>query len=232
MRFRQVVQLFHAATQSNAKNLTAPESDQRVRQLVSLVQCVIFLPGVQVSEVALTPELGQCDDGHEYRHQHRADAAEPDRVDTPQEQDAHGDADDHAEGAQIRLQQQQQADEANRRRHRHETFGQLVHIFLLAHGVVGGVQHGHYLHQFGRLQVDHLQRQPATAAVDHYAQAGNQHQYQQHQRADEQVRRGLLQIGDANAEHEQAGQQRDHDEQGLARQEVGVLPAHIVGELG
>jgi hypothetical protein len=153
----------------------------------------------------------------------------PDHVEAAQEQDAHRDADDHAEGAEVGFEQQQQADQRHRGGHRHEALGQLVHVLLLAHREVGRVQHRHHFHDLGRLADTH--GQPAARAVDRNTDARHQHQGQQDQGDDEHQRRQALPGRDRNAEHEQAAHQRDRDEHRLAQQEVVVLAAQV-GELG
>ena len=60
-----------------------------------------------------------------------------------------------------------------------------------AHGVARRVQHDGELHELGRLQVDDDERQPAARAVDRLADAGHQHQHQQHGAGDEQPGRQL-----------------------------------------
>jgi hypothetical protein len=227
VRFGQVEQFLDRATQTHAKDLAASERDQRVRQLVRLVQGVALFPRVQVGEHARPAEWRKRDDRTEDHDQQSADAAEPDDVDPAQEQDAHGDADDHAERAQIRLHQQQAAHQADGHDHRHEALGQLVHVLLLADREVSRVKHHGNLHDFGRLHHEHLQREPAACAVDRHTQARNQHQHQQHQRADEDHRRMPLPDRDRHAEHDGGGHHRDEDVDRLAVQEVFVAVLQI-----
>jgi hypothetical protein len=58
----------------------------------------------------------------------------------------------------------------------------------LAHRVACRVKDDGELHQLRRLQVDDVERQPALAAVDALADAGDQHRDQQRRAGDEQVR--------------------------------------------
>ncbi len=102
-----------------------------------------------------------------------------------------------------------------------------MHELLFAHGVVRRIQDHEQLHQFGRLQVEHLEREPALGAVDALADTGHQHQRQQYQRAGEQVRRPALPGFHAHAESQQTGHQRDADEDRLALQKVRIF---VVGE--
>ena len=62
----------------------------------------------------------------------------------------------------------------------------------LAHRVARGVQHDRELHELGRLQVDDGERQPAARAVDRLADAGDEHEREQHDAADEEPRREAL----------------------------------------
>ncbi len=88
-------------------------------------------------------------------------------------------ADDHHEGAEVGLAQQQAADHQHHHRHRQEAALEAAHVGELAHRVVGGVEHGEELHQLGGLKVDRPERQPAPRAVDLAADARNQHDHQQ-----------------------------------------------------
>ena len=48
---------FHAAAQTHAKQLAAPKGDQRVRQLVRLVQRIVFLPRIEIRKKPLAAEF-------------------------------------------------------------------------------------------------------------------------------------------------------------------------------
>ena len=68
----------------------------------------------------------------------------------------------------------------------------LLHVILLAHGEARGVKHAGHLHQFRRLQVEDVQRDPAPRAERAAADAGHQHDHQQHQADQERQRRQPL----------------------------------------
>ena len=117
-------------------------------------------------------------------------------VEPAEEQDAERDGDDHDECAEVGLEQQQGADRDHHREQRQETAEQrLLQRLLgmqerrLAHRIARRVEHDGELHELGGLQVDDAERQPAPRAVDRLADAGDEHQRQQHRAADEQPRR-------------------------------------------
>jgi len=62
----------------------------------------------------------------------------------------------------------------------------------LAHRIARRVQDHRKLHEFGRLQVDEREREPPARPVDRLADAGDEHQQQQHGAADEEPRREVL----------------------------------------
>ena len=72
----QPVQLLHAATQPYAKDLAAPDSDQRVGQLVPLAQCMLLGPGVQIGKDALTAPITQGNHESEGHDQNGSDQEE------------------------------------------------------------------------------------------------------------------------------------------------------------
>ena len=91
----------------------------------------------------------------------------------------------------------------------------------LAHRVARRVQHDRELHELGRLEVDDDKRDPAPRAVDALADAGNEHQHQQHGADDEEPRREPLPDLHRHLERDDvAATSADADEQRVADEEV------------
>ena len=102
-----------------------------------------------------------------------------------------------------------------------------MQVLLLAHGVIGGVQHHGHFHQFRGLEVDDAQWQPATCAVHFTADSGNQHD---HQEENSQCKQGYSQLlphaqGHGGGKHGQ--HHAHHDEQGVAYHKVVATVAFI-----
>ena len=190
--FGQPVQLFHTATQPHAKNLTAPDGDQRMRQLVALAQGVLLAERIEIRKHALTPPGGTGNHQGEGPHQHASNQEEHAGVDAPEKQNAHGNHCHHHEGAHVGLGQQQYAHDAHRSAHgQHGAEEALLH-FHLAHHVIGGVdQHGQLGH-LGRLKANGADGQPAAGTVHHLAHTWDEYRHQQQQRAHKQPGRQAL----------------------------------------
>ena len=230
MGFRQVEQFFDAGAEADAEQLTAPEGDQRVRQLVATA--VGIGPRVHEAEHPVAA-VGRNDD-HDREGDEQADDehGEQARLEAAQEEDAHGDGDDHHEGAEVRLLEQQAADHRHGPEHGQEGLLQVMHDIDLAHRVVGRVEHGEQLHQFGRLQVGKAERYPAAGTIDVAADAGNEDQRQQHDAGHEQVRRVALPELERHLEGDGSGDQADAQENTLADQVVGRLMTGRTAALG
>src|SRR6185312_10960833 len=194
---RQVQQLLDARAKSDAQPLAATERDQRMRQLIALVQGI--RPRIEEVRQALHA-VRRCDQdrGEGYRQQHREAYKQP-PVETAQKKDRERDRENHDECAEIRLEQQQAADQHHHRRERRESAQQCLPQRLLrvqerglAHRVARGVQHAGELHEFGRLDVDQQQRQPPFRPVDRFADAGNQDEDEQRRAAGEKPRCAAL----------------------------------------
>jgi hypothetical protein len=168
------------------------------------------------------PPRGQPDQRQERRNQHARQAKEPLEAHAPQKQQPHGDRDNHDEGAQVGLKQQQKPDQAHDHRHRSKALHELMHPVLLAHGIVGGVEHDKELHQLRGLQADHAQRDPAACTQHRLADAGNQHQDQQDQPGDKERARELLPALHGNRESQQAHRESDAQRKRMARQVMGM----------
>ena len=109
MRLGQVEQLLDARAQPDADPFAAAERDQRMRQLIALVQRI----GPRVQEVRQPLQAirrGDQDRGERDRQQQR-EAEEQAPVEAAEEQDAERDRDDDDERAEIGLEQQQSADQ-------------------------------------------------------------------------------------------------------------------------
>ncbi|KAG1446896.1 hypothetical protein G6F57_017203 [Rhizopus arrhizus] len=193
---------------------------------------VVFVPGIQIGEQARPTPRRQPDQHQEGADQHGQQAAEVLAVDTAQEQDADGDRHDHHEGAQVGLQQQQHAHAGQRESHRQEAPGERLHVFLLAHGVVGSVEQRGQLHQFGRLEVQGTQGNPAVGTIDLTADAGDQHRDQQDHRHHEQRHGHALPDADRDRQHHGPGKQPGADEQAVADHEVVAPVGRVTRAVG
>ncbi|MNS49803.1 hypothetical protein D3C72_824320 [compost metagenome] len=232
MRFGKVMELLDACAQAHPQPFSTAQRDQRVRKLIGAAVGVVFVPGIQVREQARAAPGRQPDQHQERTHQHRQQAAEVLAVDAAQEQDADGDGHDHHEGAQVGLQQQQHAHAGQRDRHRQEAARKRLHVLLLAHGVIGGVEQGGQLHQFGRLEIQRTQRDPAVRAVDFAADAGDQHGDQQDDRHHEQRHRHPLPDSDGNRQDHGGADQPDAHEYRMADHEVIAAIGRVARAVG
>jgi len=230
VRLGQVEQFFDAAAQPQAQPFAAAEGDQRVRQLVALA--VRVGERIHEAEDALHPVWRGKDQQHKADHQHHDQPGKQLPVEPAQKQNAHGDRNNHHKGAEVRLAQQQGASQHHHRSHRQEALLEVVHEGGLARGVVGGVQHGEKLHQFGGLQVGEAERDPAAAAIDLAPDSGDQHHHQQQQAGEKQVGRGLLPHPHRHLEGGHAGAHAKGDEQALAQQIVFAVVAGVAGRFG
>ena len=225
MRLRKVVQLLDRAAEPDPEPLAPPERDQRVRQLVALAERVG--ERIEVGEDAVTAPGRQRDQQPEGGQRDHHEAREEAAVDPAQEQHAHRDRRDHDERPEVGLEQQQRPDHGHRRAHRQEALAEALHVVLLAHRVVGHVEHDEQLHQLRGLQVEDVQRQPAPRPVDELADAGDEHQHQQREPHHEQRRSPLLPDPHRHAERHRGQPPAERDREHVADQEVRRL---VIGE--
>ena len=221
MSFRQVEQFFNAGAQTNTKHLAASESNKRMRKLVAAPEGV--RPRVHETEDTVATVRRNNDQHGKRGHQHDDQDGKQARPHPSQEEDADGDRNDHHESTKIRLLEQKDADHHHGARHRQEGLLQIMHVRHLAHRIVGGVQHGEQLHQFGRLQIRHAERQPATRAIDVTSNARNQYQRQQYETGDEEPGRHLLPGRERHLEGEPSGHQPDGQEYAVADEIIGRM---------
>jgi len=194
-----------------------------MRQLVTLA--VGIGPGVHESDHALHAVGTGPDQQQEADHQHHDQPCKQPPVHAAEEEDAHRDHRDDRKGAEIGLHQQQAAGQHHHREHRQKALAQAVHEGGLAYGVVGGIEHHCHLHQLRGLEVDHIQRQPAPAAVDLATNARNQHQREQAQPAEEKEGGELLPHSQRHLEHHCRGDQADQHKHRVAGQVIGRVVA-------
>ena len=230
MRFGQVEKLLDTGPEPDAKPFAAAESDQRMRQLIALAERL--RPRIEKTRDALQPVGRGPDQQEEAGDQQHDERSEQPPVHAAQEQDAHRDRRDHGEGAEIRLLQQQRADEQHHGQHRHEAAPQAAHERRLAHGVVGGVEHRAQFHQLGRLDAEPRHPQPALAAVDFAADARNEHDHQQRCAAHEQPRCQRLPQSQRHLERDRAGEQAQQQEATVAQQVVVGMEPGLPASLG
>ncbi len=169
MRFRQIEQLLDACTEAHTEPLATTEGDQRVRQLIALA--VGVSPRVHETDDALQAVWRTPDQQHEAHHQQRNHAGEDADIDAAQPENGDGDAGNDGKGAEIRLHQQETADDEHDQQHGEEPLGETVHHRRLAQGVIGGIDRHQQLHEFGGLHGDDEQRDPAPATVHFTADA-------------------------------------------------------------
>ena len=217
MRLGQVEQLLDAGAKADAEPFAPAERDQRMRQLVALAERVG--PGIHEADDPLQPVRRGDDQRDEAGREQNQQPREQAPIHAAEEQDAHRDKRDDGERSEVRLAQQQRTGEQHHQQHRQEALLQAVDIRGLAHSVVRRVDHREQLHQLGRLQVEHDQRQPAPRAVDLTADARYQHQHQQEHAQPEQPRRETLPYRRRDLEGERGGDQADADKRSLAHQE-------------
>ena len=142
MRLGQPVQLFHAAAQADTKNLATTNSNQRMRELVALAQCVVLGPGVEVSKNTRPPVVVKSNHQRKRPQQNAGDQKEHAGVDAAQKQDAHGDDRNDHKGAHVGFGQQQAAHDAHGGGHGPHGANEVLFEFNLAHHIACGVQHG------------------------------------------------------------------------------------------
>ena len=203
-----------------AEPFATPESNQGMRQLIGLALRVLLIPGVQIGKNPFTAEVAEGDHHHKSADQDRHDQEEHAAVDAAQEQDAHRDCRDHQKGAHIRLGQQKHADDGQRHRHRPDRLEEVLTRVHLSHHVAGRIHRDRHLGQLGRLKVHHPQRQPTARAVNHLADAWNQHRHQQDQRQHKHPRRQALPGRDRDLHRDQGGGQAKHQRKDMARQKM------------
>ncbi len=88
--------------------------------------------------------------------------------------------------------EQQRPHHQHHHEHRQEALAEARHVRGLAHRVVRGVEHHEELHELGGLHGDELQREPAPAAVHLAPDARHEHQREEADAEQEEVRRRLL----------------------------------------
>ena len=142
-----------------------------------------------------------------------------------QEEDAEGRHRHHHQGAEVGLPQQQPGHAEHDAQHRKQALLEALHHRVLAHGVVGRVQHGSQLHQLGRLEVEHDEVEPAPRAFHLAADAGDQDQDQQHHPGEEEPGRAGLPEAHRHHEGQRRGEERQREENALPDEEVGRIVA-------
>jgi hypothetical protein len=138
----------------------------------------------------------------------------------------------HHQRAEIRLAQQQPRHDEHHREHGQQAAFEAFQHAVLAHGVVGGVEHGGELHQLRGLHAHQRQREPAPRAVDLTTDSRNQDRDEQCHAAEEQKRRGLLPVSCGHQEHQQRRRQRHGEEHRVAREEPRRAIAGVAVRLG
>ena len=149
MRFRQIEQLFNARPEPDAKQFASAKSNERMRELIASPEGIS--PGIHEAKNTVAA-IGRGNDHHrksneQHHDQHRKQSGPH----SAQEQNAHGDRDDHHEGAKVWLLEQQDANHHHRPSHGQEGFFQIVHVRHLAHRVIRRIEHNKKFHHFGRL---------------------------------------------------------------------------------
>ena len=223
VRFRQPVEFFNAATQTDTEYFATTESDQRVRQLKTFAQGMFGVPGIQVGKNPLAAPVAQRHHQSKCDHDHRRDGKKHARVDAAQKENAHGDHRDHHESAHVGFGQQQDTDDGHSRRHRQHSAEKSLFDIHLAHHVVGCIEQDRELGQLGRLKVHEAQRDPAARTIDALADKGQQHQRQQHQRCDEQPGRHFFPNGQRHLKSQKRHHQSKAQRHRVPQQKMVVL---------
>ena len=218
MRLRQVEELLDARAQADAEPLAAPERDQRMRKLVALAERIG--PRIEERGEPLQPVRRGDEDRGRARSAGAASSPRKSRQSRPPRNrmpkaiatmttnaPKSGSSSSSAAGGDHHREQRQEA--ADQR-----LLQRLLRVQErgLAHRVARGVQHDGELHELGGLQVDDDERQPAAAAVDGAADAGNEHQHEQQRGASEQPRRELLPCLHRDLERDERGSEAGRDE--------------------
>jgi hypothetical protein len=143
------------------------------------------------------------------------------------------DCDDHHTRAEVGLAQPGSANGDDHGKQRQEAVDERLLERLLsvqeirfAHCVARGVQHDKQLHEFGGLNVDDHQREPAPAAVDCLANARHEHCDEQCSARDEKVRREPSPDLDRHLKRDDRREHTGSDEHRVACQEI---PRPIAG---
>ena len=221
VRFREVEEFLDARAEPDADPFAAAEGDQRMRQLVAGLQRI----GPRIQEArdalqAIRRDQDQRDEADDEQH-HQAREQPP--VHPAEEQQAHRDDGDDRERAEVGFPQQQRAGEQHHGGHRQEALAEAAHERRLAHRVVGGVEDDGELREFGRLEVQPHEPQPAAAAVHLRAEAGHEDDDEQQCRDGEEPRRDLLPAMHRHLEHGEAGGEPDPEEDRMADEVVRRL---------
>ena len=186
MRFGQEVELGHTGAESAAQPFTLSDGHQRMGELIAAALGIGARKRIQIGEEARPPEGHQQDEGSKHEAQERRHAEEKPGVHAAQKEHAHRHQQDDDQCAQVGLAHDEHADHRQGNGHRNERPPQVRHQGLLAHGIVGHVQHHEELHQLGGLHGGHAQRNPAVSASGPFSDAGHEDQDQQQHAAEEQ----------------------------------------------
>ena len=229
MGFGQPIEFLNTATQTHTKNLATPDGNQRVGELITFAQGVLFGPRIEVGKNAFASPLTESDHQTKGHHQDSRDQKKHAGIHAPQKQNAHRDHGNHHEGAHVRLGQQQQAHHGNRSCHWRDGAKEVFLDLHFANHVVGRIQEHRKFGQFGRLKIHDAQGNPAPGTIDALADMGNQHSDQQNQRRDKQPGRHLLPGSDRNLKSHQRAHESDDQGDRMTEQKMSV---RVVRKLG
>ena len=218
MRFRQIEQLFNARPEPDAKQFASAKSNERMRELIASPEGIS--PGVHEAKNTV-PAIGRGNDHHrksneQHHDQHRKQSGPH----SAQEQNTHGDRDDHHEGPEVRLLEQQHAHHHHRPGHGQEGFFQIVHVRHLAHRVIRRIEHNKKFHHFGRLQAHWPNRKPAASPIHIAPDPGHEDKHKHHAAGHEQPRRHRLPARQGHLEGHSGSNQPDGKKNGMPQQVV------------
>ena len=217
MRLGQVMELLDARAEAHAEPLAPPEGDERVRELVAAAESIG--PGIHVAEDAVHAiRRGEHEHG-EAAKQHGKERREVPSVHAAQKEHRERARGNHDERAEVGLAQEQPGHDQHHREHGQQAPLEALQHAMLAHGVIGGIEHGGELHQLGGLHAHDRQREPPPRAVYFTTNAGDQHRDEQRHAGEEKQRRRLLPVSCRHEEHHQRPGERHGEEHAVAHQE-------------
>ena len=160
--FRQIMQFLNGSTQPHPEQFSAAESNQRVTQLVGLIERIVAAPGIEIRHHTLQSPRRVVN--HERHHRHHGDGHhhEDAQIEPPKKEHAHGDCHGHHDGAQVRLQTDEAGHHTHHERHGPQPLAERVHVVLTAHGKGGGPEQNRKLGKLGDLQIHEPQIDPAS----------------------------------------------------------------------
>ena len=186
MSFGQPVQFFNTAAQSHTKDFAATNGNQRVRELITLAQCVRGIPRIQVSKNSFAAPRRRRNDHGKCKHQNGQDQEEHAGIHATQKQNAHGDDGNHQERTHVWFSQQEDTCQANSRTHRQYRAEEALFHFHFADHVIGGINDDGQFGKFRRLKINDAQRNPTSGAIHTFANEWQQHCSQKNEGDDEQ----------------------------------------------